>query len=72
MGGAAGLELSQRRAALQPSRSWEDGDVQLFSVRERQVGLTGGLSRMHCLGEREPAAIHHRPETEAVIVFSPL
>jgi hypothetical protein len=50
VGGARVVSALCSPAALQ--EAWEDGGVQLLSVRGRQVGLTGDLSRMHCLGER--------------------
>lgn len=50
VGGARVFSVLCSPAAIQ--EAWEDANVWLLlSVRGRQVGLTGGLSRMHCAGE---------------------
>lgn len=57
--GASVVSVLCSPAALQEAR--EDGGVQLLSVRGRQVGLTGALSRMYCLEECYPEAIPPLP-----------
>lgn len=57
--GASVVSALCSSAALQEAQ--EDGGVQLLSVKGRQVGLTGALSRMYCLEERYPAAIPPLP-----------